>query len=83
VYHQSCVKGLRKFGVNDAFPECRARLPLGPAVTYDAAVRLCVLCGKRLRKTAHRLITITCLGARCMMGKRAWTGRRRHRPEAC
>ena len=42
VYHQSCVKGLRKFGVNDACPECRAPLPAGPAATYDAAARLVV-----------------------------------------
>jgi hypothetical protein len=42
VYHQSCVKGLRKFGANDACPEYRARLPTGPAATYDAAARLVV-----------------------------------------
>jgi superkiller protein 3 len=34
------LKGLRKFGVNDACPECRAPLPRGPAATYDEAVRL-------------------------------------------
>ena len=42
VYHQSCVKGLRKFGVNDLCPQCRTRLPPGPAATHDEGIRLLV-----------------------------------------
>ena len=38
VYHQSCVKGLRQFGVNDLCPQCRARLPPGPTATRDEGI---------------------------------------------
>jgi Tfp pilus assembly protein PilF len=45
VYHQSCVKGLRKYGVNDLCPVCRARLPAGPMAKMDGGVRLAVAAG--------------------------------------
>jgi Flp pilus assembly protein TadD len=36
------VKGLRKYGVNDLCPVCRARLPAGPKAKMDGGVRLAV-----------------------------------------
>jgi hypothetical protein len=42
VYHQSFVRDLREFGVNDTCPVCRAPLPLGPKAKHDEAVRLVV-----------------------------------------
>ena len=45
VYHQSCVKGLRKYGVNDLCPVCRVRLPAGPKAKLDGGVRLAVAAG--------------------------------------
>jgi len=58
VYHQSCVKGLRKYGVNDLCPQCRARLPPGPTATRDEGIGLVVAAeqmkqGSTLRSQRH------------------------------
>ena len=39
VYHASCVAELRKFGVKQACPLCRAPLPPGPEKVFDEATR--------------------------------------------
>ena len=36
------MKGLRKYGVNDLCPMCRARLPAGPMAKQDGGLRLLV-----------------------------------------
>jgi len=39
VFHSSCVEGLRKFGVEQACPLCRAPLPEGPEKLNESAAR--------------------------------------------
>ena len=39
VYHAECVKHLRKFGINQVCPLCRADLPPGPEQLWDKAAR--------------------------------------------
>ena len=38
-YHTECVAMLRKFGVAQVFPLCRADLPPGPKLLFDDAMR--------------------------------------------
>jgi hypothetical protein len=48
VYHQSCVKELREFGVNDACPVCRAPPLTGPLTLLDDGTRLA--CSAKMTK---------------------------------
>ena len=38
-FHRSCVEGLRSYGIKQACPMCRAKLPPGPQCLYEAACR--------------------------------------------
>jgi len=47
-FHGECVQGLRRFGVLQACPLCRADLPPGPEQQFESAIRRYFLLERRL-----------------------------------
>ena len=54
VYHRECVEKLRKFGISQACPMCRAELPPGPEKLHDDALRRWFVLEKRYGQGSHR-----------------------------
>jgi hypothetical protein len=52
IYHRACITALRKRGVNELCPLCRAPLPPGPEELHEKAVRLLV----RAQMTTERMM---------------------------
>jgi tetratricopeptide (TPR) repeat protein len=55
VFHQACIDALRKYGMNELCPVCRAPLLSGPdEEVYDRAVRLLVRADRTMDLSARR-----------------------------
>jgi hypothetical protein len=70
-FHQECVEELRKHGVLQACPLCRAALPAGPGKLFEAATRMYVTVGRKVVGGATSWQSLTSSQKKAMAEARA------------